>query len=246
MTSYLQFENVEKRFGRVCALEGIDLAVEQGSTLALLGPNGAGKSTLFSCLLGFATPSRGNIKFRGHNLRAEHRANFGYVSERVALYGHRSVLENTTFFAELKGVSDLEVRRQLERVQLADVSERKVRQLSKGMLQRLGLAIALLGEPELIVLDEPFNGLDPVLLDKFMSIIREEQSRGATFIISTHTISAIEPLASHVAILLYGHLAYRGSVEELRATKGSSGSLKNIYHQIARHKHANTPEEVRV
>src|SRR5436309_15352464 len=96
------------------------------------------------------------------------------------------------------------------------VRERKVRQLSKGMLQRLGLAIALCGQPELLVLDEPFNGLDPALLDDLRGILRDEHDRGATLLISTHTMSAVEPLATHVAILLCGRLAAFGTLEELR------------------------------
>jgi ABC-2 type transport system ATP-binding protein len=102
------------------------------------------------------------------------------------------------------------------------------------MLQRLGLAIALGGQPELLVLDEPFNGLDPALLETLQTILREENERGATLLISTHTMSAVEPLATHVAILLQGQLAAFGSLSELRAENYDSSSLEDLYHQIAR------------
>jgi ABC-2 type transport system ATP-binding protein len=102
------------------------------------------------------------------------------------------------------------------------------------MLQRLGLAIALCAQPELLVLDEPFNGLDPALLDTFQSILREENERGATLLISTHTMSAVEPLATHVAILLQGRLTACGSLNGLRAEHGVDDSLEAIYHRIAR------------
>jgi ABC-2 type transport system ATP-binding protein len=102
------------------------------------------------------------------------------------------------------------------------------------MLQRLGLAIALCGQPELLVLDEPFNGLDPALLATLQSILREENARGATLLISTHTMSAVEPLATRAAVLFNGRLAACGSLEELRATHSSSESLEEVYHEIAR------------
>ena len=233
MNPCLSIEGLMKNFGRLAALDGIDLELAQGSTLALLGPNGAGKSTLFSCLLGFALPDAGRIAWHGGDLEAADRSRFGYVSERVSLYQNRTVLENASFFAELKNCGTAEVQRQLERLRLASVAGRKIRQLSKGMLQRLGLAIALLGAPELIVLDEPFNGLDPVLLDEFIAVIREEQDRGAAFMIATHTISAVESLASDVAILLNGRLVFFGSVEEA-GLPGGRRTLEALYQEVAR------------
>lgn len=201
--------------------------------LGLLGPNGAGKSTLFGCLMGFTIPSAGEILLNGCSLTGAARSRFGYTAERVALYAHRTVAENAEFFAAMKGLPPAEAGRQIERVGLAGAVDRKVRQLSKGMLQRLGLAIALFGRPELLVLDEPFNGLDPALLGTLQSILREEQDRGATLLISTHTISAIESLASQLAILLDGELAAFGTVEAIRADHGREATLERIYHQIA-------------
>jgi ABC-2 type transport system ATP-binding protein len=177
------------------------------------------------------------MQLQGQALNQVNRAHFGYVAERVALYPHRTALENALFFAELKGVRLPEVQSQLRRVGLHSVCERKVRQLSKGMVQRLGLAIALCGQPKLLVLDEPFNGLDPALLDSLQSILREEHEAGATLLVSTHTMSAIQPLASHVAILLQGKLARFDSVSDLRTEHGDE-SLESIYYRIARREHA--------
>jgi len=242
MSAYLQISDLTKRYGSICALKGINLSIERGSVMALLGPNGAGKSTLFGCLLGLTLPTAGAIRLQGRSLSESDRAGFGYVAERVALYPHLTALENAAFFAELKGHRMADVEGQIKRVGLHCVRDRKVRQLSKGMLQRLGLAIALCGKPQLLVLDEPFNGLDPALLDSLQAILREERERGATLLISTHTMSAIEPLASHVAILLQGRLAAFDTVNELRAEYGGVESLEFIYHQIARGKRVN--EEV--
>lgn len=234
MNAYLQISGLTKRYGAVCALDQIHLSVERGNVLALLGPNGAGKSTLFGCVLGLTLPTSGTVRLQGRPPTDADRSGFGYVAERVALYPQRTALENAFFFASLKGYSAAEVEAQLKRVGLFSARDRRVRQLSKGMLQRLGLAVALCGQPEMLILDEPFNGLDPALLDTLQSILREENQRGATVLISTHTMSAVEPLASHVAILFNGRLAANGSLDELRASHGAEGSLESIYHRIAR------------
>jgi ABC-type multidrug transport system ATPase subunit len=236
--AYLQFHALEKRYGSVRALAEVDLVVEQGSVLALLGPNGAGKTTLFGCLLGLVHPTGGEIQLCGKPIAEADRRRFGYVAERVALYPQRTVRENGMLFARLKNQSADELECQLKRVGLDAVQDRPVRQLSKGMLQRLGLAIALCGKPELLVLDEPFNGLDPALLDGLQGILREEQARGATLLVSTHTMSAVEPLATDVAILLQGRLALCSRLQALRARYAEAGSLEAIYHRIARQQHA--------
>jgi ABC-type multidrug transport system ATPase subunit len=244
MNSFLQFKNIQKRFGSVVALNNVSLDVGEGSVLALLGPNGAGKSTLFGCLLGLIFPTSGEVLLHEQNVRDGDRRTFGYVPERISLYPQRSVWENGLFFAKLRGHGEHELEKQLKRVGLYNVHDRKVGQLSKGMLQRLGLAIALCGQPKLLILDEPFNGLDPVLLEELQNILRAENRRGATLLISTHTISAVEYLATHVAILLQGQLAAAGAVEELRAKHPGQSSLEHIYHAVARQRRNAAPEEI--
>jgi ABC-type multidrug transport system ATPase subunit len=234
MSAYLKFSNLTKDYGAVHALTNVSLSIQRGSILAVLGPNGAGKSTLFGCLLGLTWPTCGEILLQGRRVTDDNRGQFGYVAERVALYPHRTVAENAVFFALLKGSTVAEADAQIDRVGLRAVRDRKVRQLSKGMLQRVGLAIGLCGRPELLILDEPFNGLDPAVLDTLQAILLEEHQRGATVLVSTHTISAIEPLATHVAILFGGHLVANSTVEGLRADFNPTDSLEQIYQQIAR------------
>lgn len=234
MSDYLQISNVSKLYGSIAALNAVDFRIERGSVVAVLGPNGAGKSTLFGCLLGLIQPSGGRILMEGASITDSQLTRIGYVPERIALYTHRTVAENAALFAGLKGVPITVAERELKRVGLGAVRERKVRELSKGMLQRLGLAIALCGEPEMLVLDEPFNGLDPALLETLQNILEEEHQRGATLLISTHTLSAVEPLATHAAVLLEGRLTAFGTVESLRAQTGEFGSLESVYNEIAR------------
>jgi ABC-type multidrug transport system ATPase subunit len=241
MSAYLQFQSFAKRYGEVAALENVSLTVERGSVLALLGPNGAGKSTLFGCLLGFTRATSGRILASGIPLNDEFRQRIGYMPERIALYPQSSVRENGLFFATLKRQPAGEFERQLKRVGLYDVQERAAGKLSKGMLQRLGLAIALCGAPELLVLDEPFNGLDPALLETLQNILAEERGRGATLLISTHTMSAVEPLTTHVAVLLEGKLAVHGSMDELRHSFGEL-PLESVYQAIARGARRSDPQ----
>jgi ABC-type multidrug transport system ATPase subunit len=234
MSAYLRFESLTKRYAEVLALSEVSLFIERGSVLALLGPNGAGKSTLFGCLLGFTHATSGKVLVNGASANAVFRQRIGYMPERIALYPQSSVRENGLFFARLKQQPASELERQLKRVGLYDVQDRAAGKLSKGMLQRLGLAIALCGTRELLILDEPFNGLDPALLETLQNILAEERKRGATLLVSTHTMSAVEPLATHVAVLLEGKLAAHGSIGELRGAFGDA-SLETIYHTVARH-----------
>lgn len=233
MNTFLEFRSLTKRYGSVAALDEVTLTIERGSVLAVLGPNGAGKSTLFGCLLDFTRPTSGTILRNGTAVGPDSLSRVGYMPERIALYPHSTVRENGLFFAQLKGQPATEFERQLKRVGLSHVQDHAVRKLSKGMLQRLGLATALCGEPELLVLDEPFNGLDPALLETLQGILLEEYQRGATLLISTHTMSAVEPLTTAVAVLLEGKLAACGDIDDLRRNFGET-SLEAVYRAVAR------------
>lgn len=244
MHTYLEFINLEKRYGAVTALDGVSLRVRRGDIVAVLGPNGSGKSTLFGCLLGTVRPTEGIIRLEGLDITGRPPPGTSYVAERVSLYANRTVAENARFFARLKQVEPNEVPRQLARTGLRGLETRPVRELSKGLLQRLGLAIALLGAPDLLVLDEPFNGLDPVLLDQVLELLRQEHERGATLLISTHTISVVETIATHAAVLLEGNLRAFGAIDELRA-RGSADNLESAYHRLAREAAKTAPAVVR-
>jgi ABC-2 type transport system ATP-binding protein len=239
----LSFQSVSKSYGDIQALRGVQFEVERGTVLAVLGPNGAGKSTLFGCLLGTVLPDSGAIHVAGKEVTESTRRKIGYLAERIALYPQRTCHENAVYLASLKGIASTRVEQAFERVGMGEFLNRKVSQLSKGQLQRVGLAIALAGEPELMVLDEPFNGLDPVVLESLLEVIREEQQRGATLLISTHTISAAEEIATHVAILLDGKLALNASREELRL-QFPGCTLEAIYHRVAKSRRTENKEAI--
>lgn len=237
----LSFERVSKSYGAVEALREVSLTVAGGSILALLGPNGAGKSTLFGCLLGTVLPDSGQVRLGGRPVTHRTRMSFGYLAERVSLYPQRSVRENAEYLCRLKGMEFEAARAAFDRVGLDRLLERKAAQLSKGQLQRAGLALALAGAPELLVLDEPFNGLDPAVLETVLELLCQERERGATILVSTHTISAAEEIATHAAILLDGKLSLSGSLEELRC-QFPRRALEAIYRSVAKARGEREPE----
>jgi len=242
MSDYLQILSLTKKYSALTALDGITFSIPRGAVLALLGPNGAGKSTLFGCLLGLTRPTDGEIQMDGHHFIEADRARVGYLAERPELYPQRTVLENGEFFAKLKSHSRRDFEQQLERVGLYGARDTKVRQLSKGMLQRVALAVALCGQPQFLLLDEPFSGLDPSWLKNLHAILEEENRRGATLLISTHNCSAVESLATLVAVLLNGRLAAFGAIEDLRAkydVYGADNSLEALYHKVAQSQRTN-------
>jgi Cu-processing system ATP-binding protein len=222
----LRLEGVTKRYRRAEteALAGIDLAVTEGESLALIGHNGAGKTTLMKMVLGLAGPSSGTVRVWGCDPRsaafAAHRTARGYLPENVVFAGGSSGRETLRFFARLKGASMSGVDDVLERLGLGAAARRAVGTYSKGMRQRLGLAQAVLGAPRLLVFDEPTSGLDPALRDVFYDICESLRGRGATVLVSSHSLSEIERRADRIAILRAGRVVAVDTLDGLRAQAG--------------------------
>jgi len=217
----IQVINVNKRFGDVQALGGVSLSVGKGEMFGLIGHNGAGKSTLFKLMLGLMPPSAGEVRIHGtltsgRDFR-QARRRIGYLPENFVTYDNLTGLEVLQLFADLKQVSRDECMPILERVGLADAAGRRVRGYSKGMRQRLGFAQVLLGNPDLIFLDEPTNGLDPEGIHDFYRILRDVQARGATVIITSHILAEIQERVDRLVILSSGRVAAEGTLAELRA-----------------------------
>lgn len=216
---------ITKLFKGKPAVRDLSLAVEEGSIYAFLGPNGAGKSTTIRMLLGLLQPSRGNIALFGKDLRrhrAEILARTGSLVETPSLYEHLSAKENLEIPRRILQVPQSDIDRVLKLVGLADVGKQLVKTFSLGMKQRLGLAQAFLGKRELLILDEPTNGLDPAGIQEIRSLIRRlPTEHGVTVFLSSHLLTEVEQVATHVGMLSQGELVFQGSVAELKRLRSS-------------------------
>ncbi|OWW21453.1 ABC transporter ATP-binding protein [Noviherbaspirillum denitrificans] len=222
MTSVpIQVTEVTKRFGDVQALDGVSLTVQKGEMFGLIGHNGAGKSTLFKLMLGLAPVSGGEVCVHGVSTGGKAfrdvRRRIGYLPENFVTYDNLTGLEVLRLFADLKRVPRCECDALLERVGLGAASGRRVRGYSKGMRQRLGFAQVLLGNPDLIFLDEPTNGLDAEGIHEFYRILRDVQEQGATIVITSHILAEIQERVDRLVILSSGKVAAQGTIAQLRA-----------------------------
>lgn len=216
----VQVNGVSKHYGAVCAVDRVELAIHHGELFGLIGHNGAGKTTLFKMLLGLTPAGAGSIEIDGCDVaapgfRAVRRA-VGYLPENVVLYDNLTGLETLAFFARLKHCPTASCGAALERVGLAQAASRRVREYSKGMRQRLGFAQALLGEPRILFLDEPTNGLDPEAIRDFYSILRGLRDQGVTVVLTSHILAEIQERVDRLAIMTAGHIRALGTVGELR------------------------------
>lgn len=224
MTSVVKFSDVTKRYGRLVALEHVSLDLAPGEAVALVGHNGAGKTTLMKLALGLIRPTSGEITVLGRapagSNGAATRRRLGFLPESVAFHAAMSGRELLAFYARLKGAPVKEVGATLERVGLAEAAGRRIGTYSKGMRQRLGLAQALLGEPELLLLDEPTSGLDPDSRAQMYATIDALRRDGTSVLVSTHALAEIERHVDRVALVHHGRLLTVGTLAALRAEAG--------------------------
>ena len=213
----LSLDNVTKRFGEKTAVDGVTLEVSAGERLALIGHNGAGKTTLMKLVLGLTPPSDGNITVLGERPGSDHaRRNIAFLPENIAFHRSMTGREVLALFACLKAAGPDEVDTLLERVGLTEAADRRIRTYSKGMRQRLGLAQALLGDPKLLLLDEPTGGLDPHLRQIFYAMVDELAASGATVLLSSHLLTELEARTDRVAIMHQGRLVVCAPLDTLR------------------------------
>lgn len=210
-----------KKYGQKTAVNQMFVHVKKGDIYGLIGRNGAGKTTLMKLILGLAVPNSGEIKlFGGENADAARRR-IGSLIEAPAVYKNETALENMKRFAYLAPTSEDEIKRLLDFVGLGDTGAKKVGSFSLGMKQRLGIAIALLGDPEILILDEPINGLDPAGIKEVRDLIVELNKKGITFMISSHLLDELGKIATNYGIVNEGVLE-EISAEELKANCRSS------------------------
>ncbi|MGZ4384736.1 MAG: ABC transporter ATP-binding protein [Gaiellaceae bacterium] len=220
----LSLLHLSKRFGAVQALDDCGFEVGRGRMLGFLGPNGAGKTTTMRAIFGLVSLDRGDITWDNVPLDFGVRLRFGYMPEERGLYARMHVLDELVYFARLHGLAVDAARREatgwLERLDLAERAQSKVEQLSHGNQQRVQLAAALVHKPELIVLDEPFSGLDPLAVQSLAEVLRREAARGAAVLFSSHQLELVEDLCDDVAIIDQGHIVTSGRVDDLKARSG--------------------------
>jgi Cu-processing system ATP-binding protein len=219
MSLPVEIGNVVKRFGRVEAVRDVSFELPEGETVALVGHNGAGKTTLMKLMLGLIRPTAGRIRVLGEDPAAGEfaaRRRLGYLPENVSFNTALTGRETLAFYARLKREGAGAVAPLLDRVGLGPAADRRVGTYSKGMRQRLGLAQALLGEPRILLLDEPTTGLDPELRQSFYGIVEDLRQRGATVLLSSHALTELEERAGRVVIMNRGVKVADGSLDELR------------------------------
>jgi ABC-type multidrug transport system ATPase subunit len=210
-----------RRFGELTAVDDLNLEVPRGSVYGFLGPNGAGKTTTIRMLLGLIRPNAGEVSLFSQPLRANRRfllGRTGALVETPSLYPNLTGRENLEVTRRLTGGLHSQIERALAVVRLGEAGDRKVTGYSHGMKQRLGLALALLSDPDLLVLDEPTNGLDPAGIQEMRDLIRRlPEEYGATVFLSSHLLSEVEQIATHIGIIHRGHLRFQGTQEALHA-----------------------------
>lgn len=208
------------RFGDNVAVDGVALAVPDGAIVGLVGRNGAGKTTTMRAIMGILRPLRGSITWNGHPANADDRRTFGYMPEERGLYPHMKVLDQLRYFARLHGLSVEEAQRSaaglLDRLGLAGRAGDKLMALSHGNQQRAQLAVALVHRPRLMILDEPFAGLDPAAVDSLSDVIISQAAEGVGVVFSSHQLELVERLCQHVVIVDAGKVLASGTLDDLR------------------------------
>ena len=231
MQTVIETKALCKQYGPHTVVDHVELHVPQGCVYGFIGPNGAGKSTTMKMLLGLIHPTAGRVRLLGQELTEKSRLTLlrqtGSLIESPAGYLHLTAQENLEIVADLKGVPHKDIGRVLDIVHLTQDRNRRVGQYSLGMKQRLGIAMALLGSPKLLILDEPTNGLDPAGIQEMRALIRNmPAATGATVLISSHLLGEMEQMVEQVGIIDHGHILFEGPLTELQRHSRGNVTLR--------------------
>jgi ABC-2 type transport system ATP-binding protein len=222
MADILQIKNVSKKYSNHVALNDVSLNVAERSVFGLLGPNGAGKTSLIRIINQITGPDTGEILFKGEKLNPKHVERIGYLPEERGLYKKMSVGDQVLYLAQLKGLSKADAKKRLaywfEKFEMQSWWKKKVEELSKGMQQKVQFIVTVIHEPELLILDEPFSGFDPINAQLIKNEILELRKNGATVIFSTHNMGSVEELCDNIALINKAEKILDGSVKEIRKT----------------------------
>tara|TARA_B100000795_G_scaffold201170_1_gene154897 strand:+ start:543 stop:1442 length:900 start_codon:yes stop_codon:yes gene_type:complete len=221
LETILSLKNLDKKYGSVHAVNNLSFDIEKGNIYGILGPNGSGKSTTLGIILNVVNKSSGNFSwFNGKLSTHEALKKVGAIIERPNFYPYMTAVQNLKLICEIKGISSDIIDEKLKTVNLYERKNSKFSTFSLGMKQRLAIASALLNDPEILILDEPTNGLDPQGIHEIRQIITEIASKGTTILLASHLLDEVEKICSHVIVIRNGIKLYSGSVDELTASKG--------------------------
>jgi ABC-2 type transport system ATP-binding protein len=222
----LRVENVTKRFGDFTAVENLSFEVRAGRVFGFLGPNGAGKTTTIRMIVGITAPDEGRIELFGERVSSRLQNRIGYLPEERGLYKKIKVIDQLRYFAALKGISPSEADKRidfwLDRMKLSEWKLKKTTDLSKGMQQKIQFVSTVLHDPDLLILDEPFSGLDPINVEFMMEVIDEFKSASKTIIFSTHLMSTAERLCNDILLINKSHKVISGSLREVKESYGKN------------------------
>jgi len=221
----LKIDNISKSFFRKPALESVSLTVNKGEIFGLLGPNGAGKSTLIRVINQIIEQDSGTVRINGDLMTQKHLANIGYLPEERGLYKTMTVENHALFLGQLRGLSKSDVQRKLnywlEKFQIADWRKKRIEELSKGMAQKVQFICTVLHEPDLLILDEPYSGFDPVNVELIKQELIEMRAKGKTIILSTHNMKSVEEVCDRVALIHNAKKLVEGKVADLQEERKS-------------------------
>ena len=215
MTDVLEVKNLSKNYGTIRALNGVSFTVPGGTVFGILGPNGSGKTTMLGIIMDILRPTGGSVSLFGKTPDADQRKRIGTLLETPNFYHYLSAVKNLEIAAAIKGVAKPDIEGVLHKVNLYERRDSKFQTYSLGMKQRLAIASCLLGNPEVMIFDEPTNGLDPVGIVEIRTLIKQVAAEGRTIIMASHMLDEVEKVCTHMAILKKGNLIVTGSVNEI-------------------------------
>ena len=226
----IEFKNLHKRFGKLVVLDGLDLEISKGGIFAILGPNGSGKTTLIKCLLGMVIPNKGDIIFDKKSVLGKwaYRNNLNYLPQIANFPPNLTVIELIKMVKNLRP-KDSDTEELIELFGLKSSLDKKLGNLSGGTKQKVNIVLAFMFDSDLIVLDEPTNGLDPIALIHLKEIIQKEKDKGKTILITTHIMSFVDEVADEIVFLLDGKIYFKGTIEALKKQTNND----NLEHAIA-------------
>ena len=246
----LILEGLRKQFDGAYAVNNVSFKVDKGDVYGFLGPNGAGKTTTIRMIMGIIHPDNGSINLNGNDINALGRQNLGYLPEDRGLYQKQRIEEILHYFGSLRGLQKLDAKKKssmwLDRFGMTDQGGRKVEELSKGNQQKIQFILSLLHDPDLIILDEPFTGLDPLNQILLKEIIQEKQEEGKTIIFSTHQMEQVERLCNNICLIDRGSIVVEGSLKEIRKKHSSDAVEVRFSGDIDKNEIANYFKELEI